>query len=121
MGSETTILTLRDPANWREMREREDLPPGERRRRYAKTLSRLITKSFNGAKVERAAVGSSRSRSGAGRHARLVLKSDGETVLAIGVGEGESQAGVDDVVAAGLGRLAALDATRDGTVRASRL
>src|SRR5499426_2188871 len=121
MGSETTILTLRDPANWREMRERENLPPGERRRRYAKTLSRLITKSFNGAKVERAAVGSSRSRSGAGRHARLVLKSDGETVLAIGVGEGESQAGVDDVVAAGLVSLAAFNEKRDGKDRAKRL
>jgi hypothetical protein len=121
MGGDTTLLTLRDPAKWREMRERENLPPGERRRKYAETLSRLITKRFNGAKVERAAVGSSRSRLGAGRHARLVLKSDGETVLAIGVGEGESQAGVDDVVAAGLVSLAAFNEKRDGKDRAKRL
>src|SRR5262247_3825314 len=51
MARETTLLTLRDPAKWREMRERENLPLGERRRRYAETLSRLITKNFNGTRV----------------------------------------------------------------------
>src|SRR5262249_40360846 len=74
MARETTMLNLRDPAKWREMRERESLPLGERRRSYAETLSRLITKSFNGTRVERVTTGSSRSRSGVGRHARLVLK-----------------------------------------------
>src|SRR4030095_2291258 len=102
MARETTLLILRDPTKWREMRERENLPLGERRRSYAEMLSRLITKSFNGARVGRMTTGSSRSRSGVGRHARLVLKSDGQTVLAIGVGEAESQAGVDGGVAAGL-------------------
>src|SRR5262245_1787714 len=58
MARETTLLTLRDPAKWREMRGRENLPLAERRRRYAETLSRLITKSFNGARVERMTVGS---------------------------------------------------------------
>src|SRR5215510_3830554 len=121
MARETTLLTLRDPAKWREMRERENLPLGERRRRYAETLSRLITKRFNGIRVERVTTSSSRSRSGVGRHARLVLKSDGQTVLAIGVGEGESQAGVDDVVAAGLVGLASFNEKRDGKDLAKRL
>src|SRR5262247_1220840 len=79
MDRETSLLTLRDPAKWREMRERENLPLGERRRRYAETLSRLITKNFNGTRVERVTTSSGRSRSGVGRHARLVLKSDGQT------------------------------------------
>src|SRR5262249_14522136 len=121
MARETTLLTLRDPAKWREMRERENLPPGERRRSYAETLSRLITKSFNGTKVGRVTTGSSRSPSGVGRHARLVLKSDGQTALAIGVGEAESQAGVDGVIAAGLVSLAAFNEKREGKDRAKRL
>jgi hypothetical protein len=91
MARETTLLTLRDQAKWREMRGRESLPPGERRRKYAETLARLIAKSFNGVRVERATIGSSRSRSGVGRYALLVLKSDGETVLAIGVNEADLQ------------------------------
>jgi hypothetical protein len=121
MGRETTLLTLRDPAKWHEIRERENLPLGERRRRYAETLSRLITKRFNGAKVERVTTGSFRPRSGVGRYARLVLKSEGETVLVIGVGEAESQDGVDGVVAAGLVGLAAFNEKRDGIDQAKRL
>src|SRR5262249_16718051 len=121
MARETTLLTLRDPAKWREMRECENLPAGERRRKYAETLSGLISKSFNGMKVERATIGSSRSRSSVGRYARLVLKSDGETVLVIGVNEAESQADVDGVVAAGLVGLAAFNEKRDGKDRAKRL
>lgn len=121
MGRETTLLTLRDPAKWREIRGRENLPPGERRRRYAETLSRLITKMFNGARVERVTTGSFRPGSGVGRYARLVLKSDGETVLAIGVGEAESQDGVDGLAAAGLVALAAFNEKRDGKDQAKRL
>lgn len=121
MGRETTLLTLRDPAKWREIRERENLPLGERRRRYAETLSRLITKRFKGGRVERVTTGSFRPRSGVGRYARLVLKSEGETVLAIGVGEAESQDGVDGVVAAGLVGLAAFNEKRDGKDQAKRL
>jgi hypothetical protein len=103
------------------MRECENLPAGERRRKYAETLSRLITKNFNGVRVERATIGSSRSRSSVGRYARLVLKSDGETVLVIGVNEAESQADVDGVVAAGLVGMAAFNEKRDGKDRAKRL
>ncbi|HEY7184870.1 MAG TPA: hypothetical protein VIC84_25770, partial [Blastocatellia bacterium] len=127
MSGGTTLLTLRGPtirANWTQyegLRGRENLPPGERRKAYAETLSRLITKSFDGVKIQRATVGSSRSRSGVSRYARLVLKSGGETVLAIGVGESESQADVDRMVAAGLVGLAAFNEKRDEKDRAKRL
>lgn len=121
LAHETTLLILRDPAKWREMRGRENLPLDERRRRYAETLSRLITKSFNGARIKRVTIGSNRSSSGVGRYVRLVLKSDGQTVLAVGVGEAESQAGVDGVVAAGLVGLAAFNEKRDGKDKAKRL
>jgi hypothetical protein len=121
MGRETTLLTLRDPAKWREICGRENLPLGERRRRYAKTLSRLITKRFNGARVERLTAGPFRPRSGVGRYARLVLKSDVETILAIGVGEAESQDGVDGLLAAGLVVLAAFNDKRGVKDQAKRL
>ncbi|MGH9755446.1 MAG: hypothetical protein ACREA2_21925 [Blastocatellia bacterium] len=118
MSRETALLTLRDPAK---MRERESQSPGERRREYAETLSRLITKSFDGVKIERVTIGSSRSRSGVGRYARLVLKSGGETVLVIGASGAESQAEVDGVVAAGLVSFAAFNEKRDEKDRAKRL
>jgi hypothetical protein len=118
MSGGTILLTLRNPAKWREMRERENPPPGERRRLYLDTLSRLITKSFPGARIERATTW---SRSGAGRYARLVLKSGGQTVLAIGVSEAESQADIDGVVAAGLVSSAAFNEKRDENDRAKRL
>jgi hypothetical protein len=118
MSGGTILLTLRNPAKWREMRERENLPLGERRRLYMETLSRLITKSFPGARIERATTW---SRSGAGRYARLVLKSGGQTVLAIGVSEAESQADIDGVVAAGLVSSAAFNEKRDENDRAKRL
>jgi hypothetical protein len=49
------------------------------------------------------------------------LKSGGETVLAVGVSEAESQAGVDGVVAAGLVGFAAFNEKRDEKDRAKRL
>jgi hypothetical protein len=121
MSGEATLMTLRDPAKWLELRERENPLPGERRRVYAETLSRLITKSFDGAKIQRATIGSSRSRSGVSRYARLVLKSGGETALAIGASEAESQADVESMVAAGLVGLAAYNEKLDEKDRAKRL
>src|SRR5215475_12349140 len=117
MSGGTTLLTLRDSAKWPQyegLRKRENLPPGERRRAYAETLSRLIKNSFDGAKIQRATVGS-------GRYARLVLKSGDETVLAIGVVESESQADVDRMVTAGLVGLAAFNEKQDEKDRAKRL
>ena len=122
MSGETTLLILRGPVKWgHELRRHESSPPGERRRLYAETLSRLITKNFDGAKIQRAAMGSSRSSSGASPYARLRLKSGGETILAIGAGETESQAGVDGIIAAGLVTLAAFNEKRDEKDRAKRL
>jgi hypothetical protein len=118
MSRETAMLTLRDPAKRREMRDRENLPFGARRRIYAETLSRLITKNFHGARIRRATIG---SRSGMGRYARLVLKSGGETVLAIGVSEVESQPCIDDVIAVGLMSFAAFNQNRDEKDRAKSL
>src|SRR5262245_41000773 len=104
MAGETTLLVLRDPARLNERlftnSQIENLPLGERRKVYAETLSRLIASNFNGVRVERATT--SGKRSGTGRYARLVLKSSGEAILAIGVCEVESQPGIDGVIAAGL-------------------
>ncbi|MGH9769330.1 MAG: hypothetical protein ACREAB_18040 [Blastocatellia bacterium] len=121
MAREMSVLTLRNPARWREIRELEDLPLGERRKVYAETLARLVTNNFDGAKVHRATTGAGPSRSGAGRYARLVLKLSGEVVLAVGVSETESQADVDGVIAAGVVWLAAFNEKRNGKDRAKRL
>jgi hypothetical protein len=134
MSGETTLLALRGQVKWRPesrpesrpewrhgLRERENPPPGERRRSYAETLSRLIVKEFDGAKIQRATIGSSRSSSGVSRYARLLLKSGGEAIMAIGAGESESQACVDGMIAAGLADLAAFNEKRDEKDRAKRL
>src|SRR5262249_22516815 len=121
--------TLRDPIRWRaiwreerrENRAPENLPLGARRKVYAETLARLITNNFDGARVQRAITGTSRARSGVGRHARLVLKLNGEAVLAVGVNEAESQADIDGVIAAGAVWLAAFNENRDEKSQAKRV
>ncbi|HEY6403844.1 MAG TPA: hypothetical protein VI479_20650, partial [Blastocatellia bacterium] len=127
MSGETTLLILRDPlrsARWAKwpngLAGRENLPPGERRRLYAETLSCLITKSFDGVKIQRATIGSSRSSSGVSQYARLVLKSAGETILAIGTSGAESQAVVDGMIAAGLASFVAFNEKRNEKDRAKR-
>jgi hypothetical protein len=62
MSGETTLLTLRDPVKWRYGSREREKPPGERRRLYAETLSRLITKSLDSAKIRRATIGSPQIR-----------------------------------------------------------
>ena len=123
MARETTLLALRDPARLHEGRRKnpeiENLPLGERRKVYAETLSRLIASNFNGARIERATTGG--TRSGTGRYARLVLKSSGEAILAIGVCEVESQPDIDGVIAAGLIWLAAYNEKREEESWAKRL
>jgi len=121
VGRETAILTLRDPSKWHEFREIENLPLGERRKVYAETLARLITNNFEGAKIQRATTGADRSRSVVGRYARLILKLNGEVVLAAGVSEAESQADIDGVIAAELVWLAAFNEKRDQREQAKRL
>jgi hypothetical protein len=122
MFGETALLTLRDPVKWRHKpSELENQPTGERRRLYAERLSRLIVKTFDGAKIHRVTTGSSRSSSGVSQYARLLLKSGADTILAIGAGEAESQAGVDGMIAAGLVDLAAFNEKRDKKDQAKRL
>ncbi len=121
MARELAILTLRDPVKWREVRELESLSLGERRKLYAKLLAQLITGKFDGAKVQRATTGAGRTRSVAGRYARLPVKLGGETILTIGAGEAESQADVDGVIAAGLVWLAGFNGSREEKRRAKRL
>ncbi|MGE0131089.1 MAG: hypothetical protein AB7U82_23675 [Blastocatellales bacterium] len=121
VGRETAILTLRDPGEWREIRELENLPREDRRKIYTETLARLITNNFDGARVHRATTGADRSRSVAGRYARLSMKLGGEVVLGIGVSEAESQADIDGVIAAGLVWLAAFNENRAEKDTAKRL
>lgn len=121
LGRETAILTLRDLNKWREIRELENLPLGERRKVFAGTLARLITNNFGSAKIQRAITGSGGARSVAGRYARFVLKLGGENILAIGAGEAETQAGVDGVIASGLVWLAAFNGKRNEKEQAKRL
>jgi hypothetical protein len=119
MGRERSLLILRDPARKRDVRETMRLSPGDRRKLYAETLSRLITNTFDGVAVRRA----SPVAGGAGRrkYARLLLKMTGETGLAIGVGALESQADIDGVIAAGLVWLARFNGNRIDNDRAKWL
>jgi hypothetical protein len=121
IGRELAALTLRDPVKWREIREFENLPPGERRKLYAKSLAQLVAKHFGDARTQRATVGADRARSVVGRYARLQIKLGGETALVIGASEAESQADVDGVIAAGLVWLAGFNEERDEKRRAKRL
>ncbi len=133
MARETALLTLRDGARWRERwregrregqleaRDLENLPLVERRKVYAETLSRLITNKFDGARVQRSTTGAMPSRPATGRYARLVLKSGGEAVLAVGASEAESQPDIDGVIAAGLVWLTAFNENRDDESRAKQI
>ncbi len=121
MAREMAILTLRDPVKWRQAREFENLPLGERRKLYAKLLAQLITSKFEGSRVQRATTGADRSRAVAGRYARLLAKVGGEATLVIGVSRAESQADVDGVIAAGLVWLAGFNEGREEKRKVKRL
>ncbi len=123
MTRETSLLTMRDSANWIKDRSEplKDLALAERRKSYAEKLSSLITSNIGGAKLQRVTIGEARSRLGTGKYARLVLSVNGEVALAIGVTEAESQPRVDSVIAAGLVWLAAFNEKRDEKRRARRV
>jgi hypothetical protein len=116
MVQEMSMLTLRDPARRREIRELEHLPRNERREIYAETLARLLTNHFDGAAAQR--LGLSAGRTDAGRYARLILRSASALGLAIGVSGIESQADIDGMIAAGLVWLARFNEKRIGAERA---
>jgi len=113
MGREVATLTLRDEAKWRERRAVEELGLYERRRDYAQTLTRLLAAHFNHARLQNAPTGETAPAATARQYARLRWKLGGETVLAVGVSEAESQADIDGVVAAGLVWLANFNGQRE--------
>lgn len=110
LGGAMLLLTLRDVERWRAERP-EELSLLERRARYAELLAQLLARRV--AKVQRAG--------GRGHYARLKLRLDGETALAIGVNEAEAQADIDAVLAAGLIWLNNFNAARPLRRRARRL
>lgn len=110
LGRATLLLTLRDLERWRAQRPAE-LSSAERRARYAELLARLIARRVD--KVQRAGERT--------HYARLRLRLDGETALAIGMNEAEAQTDVDGVLAAGLVWLNNFNATRAVKQQARRL
>jgi hypothetical protein len=113
MGREMALLTLRDEAKWRERRAVGDLGVYERRRAYAQTLARLLAAHFSHGRLQNAPPGETAPATTAGQYARLRWKLGGETALAVGVGEAESQAEIDGVIAAGLIWLSNFNAQRE--------
>ncbi|MGH9799143.1 MAG: hypothetical protein ACRD82_02170 [Blastocatellia bacterium] len=113
LGNEIGNLTLRNQTRWREKVEFENLELGQRRRLYAQTLAEMFSGGFFSAKVQRVTTGADRSHSVPGRYARLAMKLRGETALAIGATEAESQTEIDGIIAAGLIWLAGFNQQRD--------
>lgn len=121
MARQPVNLVLRNEARWREQAEFENLKIGERRIIYAQLLSQLLTGHFKNSRLLGLTTGADRSRSVLGRHTRLALKAGGETILAIGAGDAESQSDVDRIVASGLIWLANFNRDKDAFARARRL
>jgi hypothetical protein len=128
LGQEMTTLTLRNEAKWREKVAFENLDLPERRRVYARTLARLLAARFGGIRLQNATPGATNSELAVGsparRYARLRWTLGGETVLAVGVSEAESQTEIDGVIAAGLVWLANFNrqrAARQSSEQAKRL
>lgn len=121
LKNEIATMTLRNPSKWREKAELENLESDERRQLYAKTLTELFARNFDGVRVQRVTSGADRSHSVPGKYARLILKLRGETALAIGADKTESQTDIDGVVAAGLIWLAGFNQQRDQKQKAKRL
>ncbi len=122
LGNDLATLTLRNQSKWRDKVEFENLELAERRQLYAQTLSELLAAHFESDRIQRL---TTYSRSIPGRYARLTLKLRGETVLAIGATEAESQVEIDGMIAAGLIWLSQFNQQRAGkqqtTQQATRL
>lgn len=128
LGREMTTLTLRNEAKWREKVAFENLGLSEKRRAYTQTLARLLAARFIGIRLQTAMPSATNSESTVGsparRYAQLRWTLGGETALAIGVSEAESQTEVDGVIAAGLVWLANFNEQREAqpsSERAGRL
>jgi hypothetical protein len=101
MGRATVTFTLRDPLRWRAHRP-EDLAVTERRARYSTLLPQLINEHFTDATIQRVNTRSKFSQAQPSQYARLLLKRKRETVLALGLNEGETQTDIDNIITAGL-------------------
>lgn len=121
LSNQLATLTLRNQTKWQEKVEFENLELAQRRQLYAQTLAELFAAGFFNAKVQRVTTGPDRSHSVPGRYARLSLKLRGETALAIGACEAETQTDIEGVVAAGLIWLAGFNEQRDIKQKAKRL
>jgi hypothetical protein len=121
MGRETTVLTLRDPVKWRAAQESENLGLDQRRKLFGELLAKLLTASFNGARVQRSTTGAYRAHSVPGKFARLTLQLNQEKVFVIGVNKAESSVEIDSIVAAGLIWLANFNDGRTSKQRVKRL
>ncbi|MEO6724876.1 MAG: hypothetical protein ABIU20_06005, partial [Blastocatellia bacterium] len=113
---------LRNEVKWRERLLIEDLELPERRRLYPQTLARLLAVRFSQIKLQSGTLtetpavidaATTAVTAAAKRYARLRWKLGGETILAVGVGEAESQTDIDGVIAAGLVWLANFNRQRE--------
>ncbi|MGH9843484.1 MAG: hypothetical protein ACREEM_32500 [Blastocatellia bacterium] len=121
LDRERAILTLRDPAGWREAQEAEARGSPKQRKEFARSLARLLAATPGGAKVLRAGSGEGRAGKLTAAYARLVLEQAEETILAIGLWSAGTQAEIDGIVAAGLVWLSSYNINREPRLRASRL
>jgi hypothetical protein len=112
---ELATLVLRDAARWREQQAVEELSLTERRQLYLRTLPELLKAQFAELKIERCSAPKS------GHYLRLVLRHNRQTVLAIGVNEGEAQSEIDAVLANGLVWLSAFNQRRKANEQAAAL
>jgi hypothetical protein len=101
LGRDTIMFTLRDPLRWRANRP-EELAVAERRVQYSALLPQLINEHFSDATIQRVNTRSKFSQAQPSQYARLLLKRKRETVLAVGLNEGEAQTDVDNIITAGL-------------------
>jgi hypothetical protein len=124
MGREVARFTLRDAGRYvAPALPSAELPPDARRRRYGDLLAEIFAERVHGTRVERLSVRGPRAASATSRFARLVLRRGAETILAVGVNDGETQADTDEVLAAALVWLAQVNRRADGGAppRAARL
>jgi hypothetical protein len=121
IGQETAIVRLRDSDQSRANRFTQEQTLSQRRQSYAQLLGAILKSTYPDLRLQRATAGADRVRSLPGRFARLSLLLEGETILAIGVSEAESQADIDRIVAAGLIWLARFNERREPANQAKRL